>query len=78
MRQLQPQVGVSWPMMSHNGDLVWQYITEGWAMHMWEFNGTYNLSVRCEETLWLLPQQGGNKFIMEEIGNLNGIKPIAL
>jgi len=71
---LQLQSGVSWPILSRNGDLVCKYIPKCHASHTWAYNDKYNLSIEYKEDQWILPQCKHDKFIMEENAKLPIIK----
>jgi hypothetical protein len=50
--------------------MIWKYIDKCLASHLWEFNDRYGLTVKWEDTAWLLPQREHDQFIMEAITNL--------
>ena len=70
---LQLQAGVSWPVLSRNGDQVRSYTPPCWASHTWAFNDMYDLTVHREVEPWLQPQRENDRFIMEELANVPNI-----
>ena len=75
---LQLQAGVSWPVLSQPGHTQRLYVDQCHVPHTWEFLDSINSHLRLELTQWICPQQTHDSFIMEDISNLPGIKPIEL
>jgi len=78
MAALQLQAGVSWPVLSRDGKQVQKYVPACHATHTWKFNDEYDLSIEYDEEPWLYHQCKNDKFIMEEMARLPGIKAIDL
>jgi hypothetical protein len=54
------------------------YVDPCYASHTWEFLDRIGSHIRLEPTTWTRPQRVGNRFIMDDVANLPGIKPIEL
>jgi hypothetical protein len=78
--QLQIQAGTSWAVLSRPGKhQARKYgVDQCYASHTWAFLDRIGSYVRLELTTWTRPQRVGDQFIMDDVANLSGIKPIKL
>jgi hypothetical protein len=75
---LQLQAGVSWPVLSQPGHQTRKYVDPCYATHTWEFLDSINSHIHLEPDTWIRPQREADSFIMEDLTNLVGLKPIEL
>jgi hypothetical protein len=75
---LQLQAGVSWPVLSKNGDQPRQYVDSCYLTSTWKFIDSIGAQIRFDHEPWLLPQRQGDVFIMEQLSTLPGITPTEL
>jgi hypothetical protein len=78
LEHLQLQAGVSWPVLSKPGHLQRKYVDPCYLTNTWEFLDSINSHIRLEPDTWIQPQREGDSFIMEDLANLPGLKPIEL
>jgi hypothetical protein len=78
--QLQIQAGTSsWAVLSRPGKKARMYVDACYASHTWAFlDRIGSAHIRLELTTWTRPQRVGDRFIMDDVANLPGIKPIEL
>ena len=60
------------------GHLQRKYVDKCFLTQTWEFLDSINCTVHHEPDRWLHPQCKGDRFIMEELSHVPGIKPINL
>jgi hypothetical protein len=75
---LQLQAGTSWTVFSQPGDTVRKYVDPCYVSHTWDFLDSIGCHIKMEPTTWMNHQRTGDSFIMDDISNLPGIKPIDL
>jgi hypothetical protein len=73
---LQLQAGTSWAVLSKPGKKTQTYTDPCYVSHTWEFLDSIDSHIRLEPTTWTRPQRAGDRFIMDDVANLSGIKPI--
>jgi hypothetical protein len=78
LEHLQLQAGVSWPVLSKLGHLQHKYLDPCYLTNTWEFLDSINSHIWLEPNTWIRPQPEGDSFIMEDLANLPGLKPIEL
>ena len=75
---LQLQAGTSWPVLSQKGTTVRKYVDPCYVTQTWEFLDSINSHIRLDPDQWIRPQRQQDRFIMEALANVPGIKPIEL
>jgi hypothetical protein len=75
---LQLQAGTSWPVLSRNGSQVRAYVDPCYVTHTWEFLDGIDNYIHLEPTTWMRPQRVGDRFIMDDVAALPGIKKIEM
>ena len=75
---LQLQAGTSWAVLSQPGNKARKYVDRCYASTTWEFLDKIGIHIRMEPTTWMQPQRIGDRFIMDDVAKLSGIKPIDL
>jgi len=75
---MQIQAGTSWAVLSRPGKKAQQYVDRCYASTTWEFLDRIGIHIRMEPTTWTRPQRVGDRFIMDYVATLSGIKPIDL
>jgi hypothetical protein len=76
--QLQIQAGTSWAVLSKPGKMARLYVNPCYVSHTWEFLDKVGSHIRLEPSTWTRPQRAGDSFIMDDVANIPGIKPIEL
>jgi hypothetical protein len=76
--QLQIQAGTSWAVLSRHGNKARMYVDPCYAYHPWAILDRIGSHIRLEPTTWTRPQRVGDRFIMDDVAILPGIKPIEL
>jgi hypothetical protein len=76
--QLQIQAGTSWAVLSKPGKKARMYVDPCYVTHTWEFLDKIGSNIRIEPSTWTRPQRAGDRFIMDDVANIPGIKPIEL
>lgn len=76
---LQLQAGMtSWTVLSQHGKKVRMYVDPCYVSHTWGFLDGIGCHLRLEQKTWMHPQRTVDSFIMDDVLNLPGIKPIDL
>jgi hypothetical protein len=65
-------------VLSQPGKKAQMYVDPCYTSHTWAFLDHIGSHIQLELTTWMRPQHIGNRFIMDDVAKLPGIKPIKL